>query len=163
MKLALWTQTLENYGAHTWDGTGDCPQYWKAKGGETFVVAGLSVADALDAQQIVNQIRSLVEQDSEYFREYIIDWSILDDDAQVGEEWESPTFLARKDGEWIAERVTINGEYGYMRPEIHSKIERWTMLAGGARSDYQHAYAMVNGLVFTHDELNEFYDSRSAA
>ena len=34
MKLHIETQTQENYGAHDWDGTGVCPQYWKFKGGE---------------------------------------------------------------------------------------------------------------------------------
>jgi len=33
MKILLQTQIHENYGAHDWDGTGKCPQYWKAKGG----------------------------------------------------------------------------------------------------------------------------------
>ena len=31
--LVIRTQIHENYGAHDWDGTGECPQYWKAKGG----------------------------------------------------------------------------------------------------------------------------------
>jgi hypothetical protein len=36
MKVLITTQYMENYGAHDWDGTGECPQYWKAKGGEEF-------------------------------------------------------------------------------------------------------------------------------
>ena len=35
--LVIWTQYRENYGAHTWDGEGDCPQHWKNKGGSTYV------------------------------------------------------------------------------------------------------------------------------
>jgi hypothetical protein len=38
MKLLITTQNLENYGAHDWDGVGECPQYWKAKGGSDYVV-----------------------------------------------------------------------------------------------------------------------------
>ena len=38
MKLHIWTQDYENYGAHDWDGTGECPQYWKAKGGADFFI-----------------------------------------------------------------------------------------------------------------------------
>ena len=37
-KLIISTQVYENYGAHDWDGVSPCPQYWKAKGGRTFVV-----------------------------------------------------------------------------------------------------------------------------
>jgi len=34
------TQIHENYGAHDWDGTGDCPSHWKAKGGEDYIILG---------------------------------------------------------------------------------------------------------------------------
>ena len=37
MKLVIHTQFKENYGAHDWDGR-ECPQYWKFKGGSTYVV-----------------------------------------------------------------------------------------------------------------------------
>ena len=42
-KLLITTQTYENYGAHDWDGTGQCPQYWKAKGGSDYVVKKVNV------------------------------------------------------------------------------------------------------------------------
>lgn len=42
-------QYWENYGAHDWDGKGECPQYWKAKGGHEVVVKeGLTVAEAAE-------------------------------------------------------------------------------------------------------------------
>ena len=41
MKLVIQTQFKENYGAHDWDGEGECPQYWKFKGGETYVFPNL--------------------------------------------------------------------------------------------------------------------------
>ena len=39
MKLVIHTQFKENYGAHDWDGQGECPQYWKFKGGSTYIVS----------------------------------------------------------------------------------------------------------------------------
>ena len=36
--LVALTQIRENYGAHDWDGEGSCPEYWKNKGGNEFVV-----------------------------------------------------------------------------------------------------------------------------
>ena len=36
--LVIHTQNYENYGAHDWDGEGDCPQHWKAKGGSCIKV-----------------------------------------------------------------------------------------------------------------------------
>lgn len=36
----------ENYGAHAWDGKGECPQHWKNKGGDEVVIAeGLTLQD----------------------------------------------------------------------------------------------------------------------
>jgi len=32
-RLVAQFQYRENYAAHDWDGTGECPQYWKFKGG----------------------------------------------------------------------------------------------------------------------------------
>ena len=41
--LVVLFQHYENYGAHTWDGEGQCPQHWKAKGGTDAVVATLTL------------------------------------------------------------------------------------------------------------------------
>ena len=41
MMLVIDTQYMENYGAHDWDGQGECPQYWKAKGGSEYKVTGI--------------------------------------------------------------------------------------------------------------------------
>ena len=38
MKAIIQTQHMENYGAHDWDGEGECPQRWKPKGGSTYIV-----------------------------------------------------------------------------------------------------------------------------
>jgi len=37
-KLKIHSQYYENYGAHDWDGNGNCPQGWKPKGGHTFEI-----------------------------------------------------------------------------------------------------------------------------
>lgn len=76
-KLLITTQTLENYGAHDWDGKGACPQYWKAKGGSDYVVLDVNINRAAET---VATVRSQVENDCEYFREYIIGWEVVSDD-----------------------------------------------------------------------------------
>ena len=46
--LVIDVQYKENYGAHDWNGEGDCPQYWKFKGGDTYLVSGVDrPADAM--------------------------------------------------------------------------------------------------------------------
>ena len=78
MKLLINTQFMENYGAHDWDGVGECPQYWKAKGGSDYVVKKINVNKVTET---VMGVRSQIEQDNYAFRESIIDWSIVADDA----------------------------------------------------------------------------------
>jgi hypothetical protein len=76
MKLLIQTQVYENYGAHDWDGTGACPQYWKAKGGNDYVVKKFKG----DATTAVMALRTQVEGDTEGYRENIINWEIVADD-----------------------------------------------------------------------------------
>lgn len=103
-KLVINTQLQENYGAHTWLGDGECPQYWKFKGGNTYVLENLS--DACVKRILENGIPTLdktITKRDDYWAEYILDWSIEDDDKVVCEEWESPCLLQFTDGKWMFE------------------------------------------------------------
>ena len=96
MKVALYTQVYENYGAHEWDGTGECPQYWKAKGGENYVISNLSIEEAISFPHTkLAATLARIEIRDNYFQETVIDWEILDDDAHVGDEWDTPIELQR--------------------------------------------------------------------
>jgi hypothetical protein len=79
MKLLITTQVYENYGAHDWDGVGECPSYWKAKGGSDYVVKRFKGGSA-DATLAVMAVRSQIEEDNDYMRESIIDFRIVADD-----------------------------------------------------------------------------------
>ena len=84
-KLLITTQVYENYGAHDWNGVGEVPQYWKAKGGSDYVVRDLNqkvVGSCLadQATRAVMAVRCQVEQDTDYVRESIVDWSVVSDD-----------------------------------------------------------------------------------
>ena len=58
----------ENYGAHDWDGTGECPQMWKNKGGDNYIISGTpSVEDAVDFVYSY-----IVGDPNEYFNEEIL-------------------------------------------------------------------------------------------
>ena len=84
MKIAIETQYMENYGAHDWDGKGECPQYWKMKGGDTVIleVPGFRFNDEFaqkKAQMIIDSIRDKIEHNSYYSKEYIISWDFVED------------------------------------------------------------------------------------
>lgn len=38
VQITVSGQYMENYGAHSWNGIGQCPQYWKCKGDFTRIV-----------------------------------------------------------------------------------------------------------------------------
>jgi hypothetical protein len=78
-KLLISTQVYENYGAHDWDGQGECPQYWKAKGGNEYVIKNFKGNDR-NATELTMVASAQIEQDDQYFREHIIDFRIVADD-----------------------------------------------------------------------------------
>jgi hypothetical protein len=78
MMIAIDTQYRENYGAHDWDGEGECPQYWKSKGGSTYKILGVPLN--IDYQAVVDMVRDDIEHRSEYSEQYIVGWSVESDD-----------------------------------------------------------------------------------
>ena len=78
MMLVIRTQYCENYGAHDWDGEGECPQYWKAKGGNDYVVKNFTDFDRVT--EIVMALRDQVEQANDGYMEHIVDWAVVADD-----------------------------------------------------------------------------------
>lgn len=86
MKIVISTQVYENYGAHDWDGTGECPQYWKAKGGSEYIIEDVQQFIKMNeffgkkCQMVVDSIRSKIECNNEGYQETILGWSIEEDD-----------------------------------------------------------------------------------
>jgi hypothetical protein len=74
--LVIHTQFMENYGAHGWDGKGECPQHWKFKGGSVYKITGVDPTS--DIQDYINIAG--VEYSNEYAREYILDAGFEQDD-----------------------------------------------------------------------------------
>ena len=81
MKLIINCQYMENYGAHDWDGEGECPQYWKFKGGEDYFYA-LGDAGRSDEAlaELVEALRSRVEWNDVGSRQYIVGYGVVADD-----------------------------------------------------------------------------------
>ena len=149
MKLVIQTQIRENYGAHDWNGEGECPQYWKFKGGNTFVVRDLTVDQAMKVgQNGIPTLTALIEDRNEYFEEYILDWAIVDNDVAECEEWETPTEFVWRGDRWLAFCEQRAGEYDCWANGITLKAESWIPLKGGERAHYEcHYYDSNNQLV----------------
>jgi hypothetical protein len=78
MKLHIITQYMENYGAHDWDGQGECPQYWKMKGGEDYFI--LNVDTDAEADAAIAQVRGDIEWNDIGSRQYIIGYGLVAND-----------------------------------------------------------------------------------
>ena len=87
-KLLIQTQVHENYGAHDWDGEGECPQYWKAKGCEEYVLPNFKASTdiAYMAWAVVEALKPQVEADDHYWRETVVSWAVIGDDDLT--QWE---------------------------------------------------------------------------
>ena len=146
MKIVIQTQIRENYGAHDWDGEGACPQYWKFKGGETYIIRDLfqSQVDKI-METAVPTLTALIESRNEGFEEYVLSFDVVEDSAVTHEPWETPFSIAWEGGRWLARRTIENGEYGYMRSDIEAKTEQYDMQIGGGRANYTCSYVMRNG------------------
>ena len=77
MKLHIITQYMENYGAHDWDGEGECPQYWKMKGGEDYFILNV---DETEVDAAVAQVRGDIEWNDIGSRQYIIGYGLVEND-----------------------------------------------------------------------------------
>lgn len=157
MKLVINTQIRENYGAHDWDGKGECPQYWKSKGGNVFVVANLSEANIKRIREGgIPTLTGLIESRNLSFEETIMHYDIVEDDVKVCDSWETPVLLSWVNGRWVAKCTTVNGEYGYLHRDILEKNTEYTMLPGGDYADYRTVYTMVNGNKVSSVDLDRY-------
>ncbi len=70
-KLLIQTQVYENYG------DADQP-HWKPKGGGDYVIKNFRKFNAVT--ETVMAVRGQIEQDNEFYREYIINFEVVADD-----------------------------------------------------------------------------------
>jgi len=160
MKLVIQTQIRENYGAHDWDGHGDCPQRWKCKGGNTYIVEDLS---SKHVNKIVDggipTLKKLIEEDNDHFEEYILDFEIVGDDEIRWEAWEHPVVFSWGGDRWLANRTVKNDEYGYMRSEIAAAHESWIPQEGGERAHFELTYEMHSGEMVPYKDLSKVLEA----
>ncbi len=154
MKAVIQTQFRENYGAHDWDGEGECPQYWKSKGGSTYIF------DITIEQNMSREFWAIVEaavtHRRNYSEEYIIGETVIDDiDFDVSEhveEWESPIYLTIE-GEKVSATQTRMADLMW-RNGFVSSTETYTLKGGTEfeQDDFLLTYQMEDGRTLTYQE-----------
>ena len=139
MKLVIHTQYRENYGAHDWDGQGECPQYWKFKGGETYV---MEIQDPNVRPTNIDEISELITYKDEGSEEYVLDWSFVDPEEKFCDDWETPWNLYKeKDGYYASRFVKAED---YWQPGYKGKAQSYKMEPAGERSGYQEEYIKLS-------------------
>ena len=111
IRIVFATQYLENYGAHDWDGEGECPQRWKPKGGATYVVP-CTPAQLADVEWY-NAVENGIAKRNDYEQEYIINVQVVDAidyvESDYVEFWEAPIYVhVSIGGDLLMEQSNLN-------------------------------------------------------
>jgi hypothetical protein len=101
MMLVIDTQYKENYGAHDWDGEGECPQYWKFKGGSEYKV--LNVPEGVDPAAVVRMLGQEVMWKDNYSESYVL-----------GVRFEDDGYLSQ----FEQSQMEYDGEIQFAEPEV---------------------------------------------
>jgi len=105
----ITTQFRENYGAHDWDGTGECPQYWKNKFGTEYMIK--DAPSLMDAEHFVDHY---ICEKTDYSDEFVVnsvDCDIMYD--KVVPEYQEVVVIAwdsRFDCKYIKESMKENAD-----------------------------------------------------
>ena len=161
MKAIVQTQHMENYGAHDWDGQGECPQYWKPKGGNTYIF-NCSIEDNMNPEWWA-RVEAACCSKSEYFEEYSIGETVVDDvDFNVADhcaEWDAPYYGTIKDDRVSFHRTTENRPMSGMRAEIAKEFTAYDVLDNGEEVHHGVSFEMVNGDIVLFSELRAWLDA----
>lgn len=151
MKAVIQTQIRENYGAHDWDGVGECPQGWKFKGGNTYVL-NVSIEENMSRDWWA-LVEAAITERSDRWEEYIIGETVVDDidyvESDHVEEWDAPINLTLSEGRFLAVRRSSD-----VPNNIASKIEQWVQVSG-RQTEFVLMYEMKDGRVLTYQEYCE--------
>jgi hypothetical protein len=167
LNLIIQTQYKENYAAHNEDYEhGVSEPYWKFKGGSSYLIADIDFINTEYLEGLVEETAFIHSYENPASMEYVLDWELIDEEnlSDHIEEWETPYLLEKNEkGQWTSKRVTENGDYGYMREGILSRVQVWTYESSGTRDveSYHVEYIMVDGSKCLSDEaLGQWFKTR---
>jgi len=139
MILAIDTQYRENYGAHDWDGEGECPQYWKNKGGSTYLVSGFDVSNA---STVIDELTNLITQSNEYTQVFVINARLQKDTyCSEYEKWQKEEPMG--DGVYYDTRVVRREDGTYFATKQYKgprgqSITTYTLAPNGKEENRQY-------------------------
>ena len=161
MKAIVQTQHMENYGAHDWDGQGECPQYWKPKGGSTYIF-NCSIEDNVNPDWWT-RVEASCTSKSDYFQEFFVGETVVDDiDFRVSDycaDWDAPYYGTIKDDRVSFHCTTENQPMSGMRAEIAKEFSAYDVMDDGEVIHLGVSFEMINGDVVLFSELRAWLDA----
>ena len=141
-KLIIETQYMENYDVDEVTEEG----YWKFKGGNTFIVDNV---DVNNVQSVANEIIPLIEYDNSMSREFVLEWTVENDDWKSqyerdqkewydGRMYYDPRLFKNEDGHWIKIRKFDGDRGGY---EYHDNLNTGKVIYRNEYENTQAGYA----------------------
>jgi len=146
MKIVTQTQIRENYGAHAWNGTGECPQHWKMKGGHTYIIEGVTIEQAA-SKEFWSLIPEAIQCSDESWEEYILSSDLIDDVEKTTsfyESWESPVILRMTERPSGTVFKATRENYDIPKDHIEKKVETWFQ-SEGDRKEFTAVYVTNDG------------------
>ena len=137
MILAIDTQYRENYGAHDWTGEGEVPQYWKSKGGSTYLVTG-----DVNHKNVINELTNLINYKNEASEEFVIAVHLEEDGyCSDFERWQKEDDYG--DGVHYDTRITRREDGTYFATEQYKgprgqHVTTYNMAPGGEQENRQY-------------------------
>lgn len=88
MTLVATFDIRENYGAHDWDGKGECPSYWKCKGRTEEVLTILDFTQVTELgydgiRKLARELAVKHEQNDEYYEITFCDYTLVHVDSDL--------------------------------------------------------------------------------
>tara|TARA_R110002050_G_scaffold208017_1_gene344054 strand:+ start:217 stop:708 length:492 start_codon:yes stop_codon:yes gene_type:complete len=163
MAKIVQTQYRDNYGSHNWDGTGECPQHWKNKGGSTYVVHSKDQLTDDDLAEVINH-------SNDYDEEYIMHIEEYDPFNEVFEDWQTRIQITIAEDGSIVQSNTSGPED--LRRGLASYSHTWEYANAADRhsgncTEYTVQYLFKNGMTADSEEeahkIFEHLDSRAMA
>ena len=156
MAKLVTTQYRENYGSHDWNGKGDCPQYWKSKGGEVYIVD-----DSIDIKIFEDTI-AYSDNYSEESVVNVIECSEDEADSKL-DPWEIRTYVSRyENGMFKMSEVIDNEESKCYQKEVLKVDKNYILykdlLNERKKQPIMTVYVMEDGQrVYNRDGLMNWY------
>ena len=160
MKAIIQTQHMENYGAHDWDGVGECPQYWKPKFGNTYIFH-CTVEDNMNPEWWA-RVEAACTSKSNFFEEYSVGETVVDDiDFRLSDhldDWDAPYIGTIKEDRISFHRTTKNRTMSGMRAEIAKEFSTYDVINNGEEVNHRVSFEMVNGDHVLYNDLRAWLD-----